>query len=129
MEGHDLMSLLWTQAGIDYISHHELAEMHSGDFDEPMKHVMRGLRQDWRDYKENSAGDEGHDPDDYGVHAKDVEHGGPDNYVAHLVKDMAANGMREPIEVRGGNVVTEGHHRGAAALQLKMDKIPVRHIR
>lgn len=117
------MSLLWVQAVAPtrYVTHQELGQMYSGDFDEPFHRVRKSLQEDW-DSREP------HERTDY-CHTKDVEHGGPGNYIDHLKKDIAQNGMREPIDVRGTNVVTEGHHRGAAAMELKMDKIPVRDIR
>lgn len=122
------MSLLWKTAvdqgtePDEYISHQDLAKMYSGDFDSPMSGVKKDLQEDW------DSQNGGH-PSYRVAHPKDLEHGGPTNYIEHLKQDIAQNGMREPLVIRGGNVVTEGHHRGAVALDLKMDKIPVRHIR
>jgi hypothetical protein len=98
-----------------FVNHTELASMYSGDFDEPMgAKTVGAMRSAYRE------GDE--------VHPGDAAHGGPDQYIRHLAKDISANGMQEPITVRGGNVVTDGQHRALAAMSLKMDKIPVRHI-
>ena len=112
------MSLLWKTAVAqpDHISHRDLAQMYSGDYDVPMTQVRRELRQNWAD----SNGD---------AHPNEVKHGGPDAYIEHLKRDIAANGMQQPLTIRGGNVVTDGQHRGVAALELKMERIPVEHIR
>lgn len=94
--------------------------MYSADFDSPMDETYDHLKSDYARYK--SVG--GDSP-----HPRDWQHGGPAFYISHLQRDIAENGMREPITVRGGNVVIEGHHRAVAAMNLRMDKIPVRHIR
>lgn len=129
------MSLLWVKAnaavdfdgnevddGVHYIDHHTLSKMYSGDYDVPMPHVMRELQDDWDNQKHD-------DPPYAAAHDKDQEFGGPRHYVDHLKKDIRENGIREPLTIRGGNVVTEGHHRGVAALELRLPKIPVRYTR
>ena len=113
--------------GPQFIDHKQLSEMYSGDFDEPMVHTLANLRHDYEDFRADSSDDPHPDPGNYGVHAKDFEHGGPDNYIAHLKADIAKNGIKEPLEVRGGNVVTEGHHRAVAAMQLGLSRIPLKH--
>lgn len=118
------MSLTWKAAveqaePDEYITHQQLAQMYSGDFDEPMHRTMHNLRQDYADFQRDRS---------RAVHPRDELHGGPDNYVAHLKKDIAANGIKQPLTVRGGNVVTKGHHRAAAAMQLRLNSIPIRHV-
>ncbi len=106
------MSLLWVTAAkpiTRYVTHHELGQMYSADYDVPMHKVLPEMRAAEHDDR----------------HPAYEEHGGPDQYVRHLAGDIRDNGLREPIEVRGGNVITQGHHRGLAAMQLKMDRIPV----
>lgn len=98
--------------GRQFVSHTELAGMYSGDFDVPMNRVLPDMRATEYDDR----------------HPAYEEHGGPDQYVKHLAGDIAKNGMREPITVRGGNVITQGHHRALAAMKLRMDKVPVRHV-
>jgi len=125
------MSLTWKAAveqtePDEYITHQQLAQMYSGDFDEPMHRTMHNLRQDYRQAKEQ-AREEGDPLEEY-AHPRDVAHGGPDNYIAHLKRDIAANGIQQPLTVRGGNVVVEGHHRAAAAMQLRLNRIPIRHV-
>ena len=112
------MSLLWVTAnGIKpvtrHVSHTELADMYSADYDTKMSKVLPEMRA----------------AEDDDRHPEYEKHGGPDQYVTHLAKDIAANGLREPIEVRGGNVVTQGHHRGLAAMKLRMAKIPIHDYR
>lgn len=117
------MSLLWvTAVGAEptrYISHHELADMYSGDYDVKMPHLMREMQNEWDELG----------PDHPDAHAGEVEHGGPRPYVEHLKKSIQANGFDEPLTVRGTNVVTDGNHRGVAALELRHPRIPVRDIR
>lgn len=103
--------------GPQFISHTDLHEMYSGDFDVKMPQARQELRDSYRNDQPE------------GVHPNDAIHGGPDKYIAHLKKDIAKNGMREPLEIRGGNVVKDGNHRALAAIDLKMNKIPVRHVR
>ena len=98
-----------------FVHHTELAKMYSGDFDEPMSKVLPAMR-DWGHPSLDTYKPDG------------TTHGTTDRYVAHLAKDIKANGMREPIEVRGGNVITDGHHRALAAMKIKMDHVPVRHV-
>jgi hypothetical protein len=126
------MSLLWKTAVAqpDYISHRDLAGMYSGDFDVPMTRVRRELNDEYRNLSQDHRHCGSDDTlEDHGVHSMDVKHGGPDAYIEHLKRDIAANGMREPLTIRGGNVVTDGQHRGVAALDLRMERIPVEHVR
>lgn len=114
------MSLLWVHAGVAdpptrYISHHDLAQMYSGDWDVRMPHALREMQQNWDDGNADNDGE--------------LEHGGPRPYIDHLKRDIAENGFIEPLTVRGTNVVTDGNHRGVAALELRHSKIPVRDIR
>ena len=97
--------------GQQFVSHTELAKMYSGDYDVPMSKVLPDMRA--AEYDDR--------------HPAYEKHGGPDQYVAHLAKDIKANGLREPIDVRGGNVITQGHHRALAAMKLGMARVPVRH--
>lgn len=94
----------------------ELRNMYSADFDSPVHQTLGHLR---RSYREDQA---------EAVHPRDALHGGPDKYIAHLSKDIKENGVREPLTVRNGNVLVEGHHRAVAAMQLGLDEVPVRHI-
>lgn len=103
-----------------HITHEELAGMYSGDYDEPMTRTLHNLRSDWSNAQIDQTTDN--------VHSKDVEFGGPDNYIAHLREDITENGLQVPLQIRGGNVVKEGHHRGVALMQLRVPKIPVEHI-
>jgi hypothetical protein len=131
------MSLLWVTASntavdadgtpvdseVHYIDHHQLSKMYSGDFDVPMPHVMRELQEDW----DNQRYD---DPPYAAAHDKDQEHGGPRHYIDHLKKQIQEQGgIKEPLTIRGGNVVIDGNHRGVAALELRHPKIPVRYTR
>lgn len=118
------MSLLWKNAATqpdEYISHEQLAKMYSGDHAVPMSRAIHPMRREYRDWERGQAWEK--------PHGKQIEHGGPDGYIEHLKKDISENGMTEPIEIRGENTVYDGHHRGLAAMDLKMDQIPVRHIR
>lgn len=104
--------------GQQFVSHTELASMYSGDYDVLMPKHLGEAKQAY------DAGEVGYEREqDYD------EHGGPGGYVAHLAKDIAKNGMREPITVRNGNVVTDGHHRALAAMKNRMEQIPIRHTR
>lgn len=120
MSAHDALS------DAQFVGHKELAGMYSGDHDEPMSRVlprMRDIHADWQ------AEQDGGLPADEIPHYSQIEHGGPDGYVAHLAKDIRKNGMREPIKVRGGNVIIDGQHRALAAMKLGLDRVPVKHIR
>lgn len=107
--------------GVQYISHQELRNMYSGDYDSPMGKAHGSMLRDWRDYKNGEL-----DQDD--IHSGELEHGGPTAHIRHLQDDIAQNGLKEPLVIRGGNVVVDGNHRGVAALNLRLDKIPVRHV-
>lgn len=106
---------------VQYISHQELRNMYSGDYDAPMGKAHGSMLRDWRDYK-NGELDEGD------IHSGELEHGGPTAHIRHLQEDIAQNGLKDPLVIRGGNVVVDGNHRGVAALNLRLDKIPVRHV-
>lgn len=106
---------------VQYISHQELRNMYSGDYDAPMGKAHGSMLRDWRDYKNGEL-----DQDD--IHSGELEHGGPTAHIRHLQDDIAQNGLKEPLVIRGGNVVVDGNHRGVAALNLRLDKIPVRHV-
>ena len=106
---------------VQYISHQELRNMYSGDYDSPMGKAHGSMLRDWRDYKNGEL-----DQDD--IHSGELEHGGPTAHIRHLQDDIAQNGLKEPLVIRGGNVVVDGNHRGVAALNLRLDKIPVRHV-
>ena len=120
MSAHDALN------GQQFVHHTEIAKMYSGDYDVPMTQHLRTSRRAYSAFRHDGSG--------YGEEAMvpgegAMEHGGPDRYVDHLAKDIAQNGMREPITVRGGNVITDGHHRALAAMKLGMDRVPVRHVR
>lgn len=106
---------------VQYISHQELRNMYSGDYDAPMGKAHGSMLRDWRDYKNGEL-----DQDD--IHSGELEHGGPTAHIRHLQDDIAQNGLKDPLVIRGGNVVVDGNHRGVAALNLRLDKIPVRHV-
>lgn len=95
-----------------YLSHTELAKLPAGDYDDtPMHSAMHGFDDD------HAAGAE------Y-AHPGDLAHGSPRAYIDHLKKDIAERGMKRPICIHNGEVVN-GHHRGVAAIELGMDRIPV----
>ena len=93
----------------EHLSPHQFAPMHevdhyeSGDFDIPMHRVPAYLDH------------------------RDIHHGMPLERATtdHLIKDIGANGMHEPITVYSDNVVTDGHHRYAAAKALGHTHIPI----
>ncbi len=99
-----------------FVHHSELASMYSGDYDVPMSKVLPEMRES------NFAGN-------LSLHDSYEEHGGPDQYVAHLAKDITKNGIHRPITVRGGNVITDGHHRALAAMRAGMARVPIVHER
>lgn len=130
------MSLLWVEAAeqgyvnaygepvtepVEHITHHDLAKMYSGDYDVRMPKVKNSLRRDYLNYQRGKYAEN--------PHGKDIQYGGPDNYIDHLKQDIAQNGFTSPLEIRGGNVVTDGNHRGVAALEMRHMKIPVVHRR
>ena len=100
----------------------QIHNMYSGDFHSPMRSVRAEMRDEYKSYLRDPEG--GYDP-----HPKDIEHGGPDNYVSHLAKDIKQHGVREPITIRNENVVAQGHHRYLAAVEAGLTHIPVRHTR
>ena len=102
---------------VQFISHRELAKMNAGDFDVPMPKARREMQREWDEAQPE-------DRPDF-AHPKDVEFGGPDKYLSHLKEDISERGMQEPLEIRN-DTVTEGHHRGIAALELGLEQIPVR---
>ena len=124
------MSTLWIEAAgqasvepDEYVTHQDLAKMYSGDWMVPMRRVLPKLRKDYRDWEKGTSIEQ--------AHAKDREHGGPDNYIEHLKSDISQNGMHTPIDVRSGGryrFVEDGNHRGVAAMQLGLDRIPIRHV-
>jgi len=95
-------------------------DMYSSDFDSKMTSVGPMLRSEYAGHLRGEGGD---------VHPQDIEHGGPDKYVAHLAKDIAANGMQKPIKIRNGNVLTDGNHRYLAAVKAGLTHVPVEHSR
>lgn len=103
-----------------FVHHSELAKMYSADFDVPMSRVLPEMRQ--QDHYALSRDPDGRHP------SYKTRQDSPGSHVAALAKDIKANGMREPIEVRGGNVVTDGHHRALAAMRNRMERVPVRHV-
>ncbi len=102
-----------------FVSVKEMGDMYSGDFDGKMSDVRSDMRSAWQEHVDSG----------YEAHPKDIEFGGPDKYIHHLAKDIKKNGVREPITVRGENVVTSGHHRYAAAVEAGLDKVPVEHTK
>lgn len=104
----------------EHITHQDLAKMYSGDWEVPMTRVRRSLRDEYEDWQTGEAWEK--------PHGKDIEHGGPDAYVNYLSNDMRITGMHTPIDVRDGRVVVDGNHRGVAAMQLGLDRIPIRHV-
>ncbi len=108
-----------------YISHEELRDVYSGDYDVPMKHLtsdpmFREQAHPAYEKKDQPRGMAIHsDLSGYGI-------GGYAKHVANLAADIRRNGMQKPLEIRNGNVLVDGHHRALAAMRLKLDKIPVR---
>lgn len=106
---------------VGYVSARELSQMYANDFDVPMSEAMTALDA------EHSARLRESDPEEY-LHPKDMEHGSPRAYIDHLKADISRNGMTNPIDVWHGHVVHDGHHRGIAAMELGMERIPVRYL-
>lgn len=100
--------------GRQFLTLDEVSRLHSRDFGVPMSEVFGAMQTRW----------------DQGVrdHMTEEMRGGPRKYVDLLKADIAENGMRKPIKVRDG-AVTDGHHRAIAAMELGLDKIPVKVIR
>lgn len=94
----------------------EFKDLHSADWDAPMAHTLRNIQNDYDSGLESP-------------HPRDAEYGGPRKYIDHLKADITKNGIKEPLVVRGGNVLVEGHHRGVAAMELGLPGVPVRHIK
>lgn len=95
----------------------------SADFGTKMKSVGPMLRSE---YAGHLRGETSYH---YDVHQADIDHGGPDNYVAHLAKDIAERGIQTPISVRHNTdappSVMQGHHRYLAAVQAGLTHLPV----
>lgn len=96
----------------------------SSDFGTKMTSVGPMLRSEYRAYKSGLGPDQGHiDP-----HPQDIKHGGPDEYVTHLAKDVAKRGIQTPISVRHNAdappTVMQGHHRYLAAVKAGVPHIP-----
>ena len=132
------MSLLWKTAsehGVVRVPMSEFKTFRSGDFDAPITESRHWLQQDWDNYLTDSeymgtpVGHPDHNPEDFAVHSNDVKHGGLSNYIEHLKRDLAQNGQQEPVEVRDGNVVIEGHHRAVALMELGAPFVKVKHVR
>ena len=87
--------------------------MESGDFGGYMDEAFSKMQGNW---DRSMAGESE-------AHSKDLEFGGPRNYVEHLKSDIARRGVRQPILV-GDNVVHEGHHRAVAAMELGLRSVP-----
>lgn len=61
--------------------------------------------------------------------ARHTNHGGPEGYVAHLRSQIAAEGIKNPLTIAtypNSESLHGGHHRALAAMDLGLDKIPVR---
>ena len=48
-----------------------------------------------------------------------------DGYVDELAHSIRTHGWQEPIQVHADNVVTDGHHRYAAAVRAGLTHVPV----
>jgi hypothetical protein len=109
MSAHDALS------DTQFVSHKELSSMYSGDFDEPMSNLQHQSM-----FREQV----------HPAYADLPKRGSRATaHVNRLARDITKNGMREPITVRGGNVVVDGHHRALAAMKIGLDRVPVKHIR
>ena len=106
--------------GQQFVHHSELAKMYSGDFDVPMSGALEEMRRADRDPRLQP---EGRHP------SYKTPRDTPGSHVSNLAKDIAKHGMREPITVRNGNVITDGHHRALAAMRNRMERVPVNHVR
>ncbi len=104
----------------------EFKKLYSNDYDAPMTKTMGNMQSDYKEYSAAKPGETYYGPD---IHPQDLAHGGPRRYVDALKKDISANGVKEPLTVRGGNVLYDGHHRGVAAMELNLPGVPVRHIK
>ena len=104
----------------------EFKKLYSGDYDEPMTKTMSNMQSNYKEYMSAKPGETYYGDE---VHHEDLQHGGPRAYVNHLKADIAQNGITKPLEIRGGNVLTDGHHRGVAAMELGLPGVPVRHIK
>ena len=104
----------------------EFKNLYSADYDEPMAKTMGNMERNYRDFRgQDLATAQAAAPN---VSRDDMRHGGPRGYVNHLKADITKNGIQEPLTVRGGNVLKDGHHRGVAAMELGLSQVPVRHI-
>jgi len=107
--------------GVTHVSYRDLANFSSGDFEgTPVDDVMDDLQFAF----DNRAVEH--------PHGRDLEHGGPRNYVNHLKKQISRHGMQTPIEVtvsdEGHPEIYDGHHRAAAAIELGMRRVPVKRV-
>jgi len=106
--------LLNRNLGKQFISHVELANLVSREFGTPMSQVLPEMQRRW----ESGESD----------HMTEEIHGGPRKYVEHLKGSISERGMRKPIKVKDGAVV-DGNHRAVAAIELGLEKIPVKVVR
>jgi ParB-like chromosome segregation protein Spo0J len=96
-----------------FVHHTDLAKMYSGDYDVPMHKVLPEIESD----------------PDVDERVRYIGSGSSRAHIDRLASSIKQHGMKEPIVVRGGNVITDGHHRALAAMKLKMEQVPVRHVR
>src|SRR5450631_3087776 len=82
----------------------EFKKLYSGDYDEPMTKTMGNMQNNYKAFRASKPGD---DSSQYPIHPQDLQHGGPRGYIDALKKDISANGIKEPLTVRGGNVLTD----------------------
>jgi len=97
----------------------KIAGMVSSDYGVPMSQVAPLMQARWDERDSH--------PDLIGK--GDRRHGGPRGHIEHLKADIAKRGMRKPVDLseRRGMVVN-GNHRVVAAMELGLDKIPVRRL-
>lgn len=133
------MSLLWvTASSVTRMPMEQFQKHYSRDYHAPLREVAEHMEDHYASEAERHRQDiaehgypgpgQGWDLEDYDTHPKDVEHGGPRNYIEHLKKDLAQNGQREPIEIHDHTFITDGHHRSVALMELGAPVVKVRHI-
>lgn len=94
----------------------EVHDWESADFETPMRDVPQVLED-----RENLHGT----GQDYTV---DNQRTNVHGYLDHLASSIKEHGWQEPIKVHSDNVVTDGHHRYAAAVRAGLTHVPVERI-
>ncbi len=104
-----------------FLTPHEVAGLHGGDYDVPIRDTKAAMQRDWDEADEHDR----LDPDYY--HTGVSAHGGPAAYIEHL---KASGPIHTPVSVsvsvtrhvNGKDYTTpdslvDGHHRAVAAVE------------